>query len=139
MFEVLYVIGLRVFELVGLIMSDISLRQGVVRVIGKGNKERLVSLGEEAVYWLEIYLEYGRSWLLNGVLIDVLFFSQRAQQMTRQIFWYRIKYYVVLAGIDSEKLLSYVLRYVFVIYLLNYGADLRVVQMLLGYSDFFIT
>lgn len=102
MLEVLYATGLRVSELVGLTMSDISLRQGVVRVIGKGNKERLVPLGEEAVYWLETYLEHGRPWLLNGVSIDVLFPSQRAQQMTRQTFWHRIKHYAVLAGIDSE-------------------------------------
>ena len=87
MLEVLYATGLRVSELVGLTMSDISLRQGVVRVIGKGNKERLVPLGEEAVYWVETYLEHGRPWLLNGVSIDVLFPSQRAQQMTRQTFW----------------------------------------------------
>ncbi|RDT60125.1 site-specific tyrosine recombinase XerD, partial [Klebsiella pneumoniae] len=73
MLELLYATGLRVSELVGLTMSDISLRQGVVRVIGKGNKERLVPLGEEAVYWLETYLEHGRPWLLNGVSIDVLF------------------------------------------------------------------
>lgn len=79
MLEVLYATGLRVSELVGLTMSDISLRQGVVRVIGKGNKERLVPLGEEAVYWLENYLEHGRPWLLNGVAIDVLFPSQRAR------------------------------------------------------------
>ena len=84
MLEILYATGLRVSELVGLTMSDVSLRQGVVRVIGKGNKERLVPLGEEAVYWLETYLEHGRPWLLNGVSIDVLFPSQRAQQMTRQ-------------------------------------------------------
>lgn len=102
MLEVLYATGLRVSELVGLTMSDVSLRQGVVRVIGKGNKERLVPLGEEAVYWLETYLEHGRPWLLNGVSIDVLFPSQRAQQMTRQTFWHRIKHYAVLAGIDSE-------------------------------------
>ena len=102
MLELLYATGLRVSELVGLTMSDISLRQGVVRVIGKGNKERLVPLGEEAVYWLETYLEHGRPWLLNGVSIDVLFPSQRAQQMTRQTFWHRIKHYATLAGIDSE-------------------------------------
>lgn len=127
--------GLRVSELVGLTMSDISLRQGVVRVIGKGNKERLVPLGEEAVYWLETYLEHGRPWLLNGVSIDVLFPSQRAQQMTRQTFWHRIKHYAVLAGIDSEKLSPHVLRHAFATHLLNHGADLRVVQMLLGHSD----
>lgn len=102
MLEVLYATGLRVSELVGLTMSDISLRCGVLRVIGKGNKERLVPLGEEAVLWVENYLEYGRPWLLNGVASDVLFPSQRAQQMTRQTFWHRIKHYAVLAGIDSE-------------------------------------
>ncbi len=123
MLEVLYATGLRVSELVGLTMSDISLRQGVVRVIGKGNKERLVPLGEEAVYWLETYLEHGRPWLLNGVSIDVLFPSQRAQQMTRQTFWHRIKHYAVLAGIDSEKLSPHVLRHAFATHLLNHGAD----------------
>lgn len=135
MLEVLYATGLRVSELVGLTMSDISLRQGVVRVIGKGNKERLVPLGEEAVYWLENYLQHGRPWLLNGVSIDVLFPSQRAQQMTRQTFWHRIKHYATLAGIDSEKLSPHVLRHAFATHLLNHGADLRVVQMLLGHSD----
>jgi len=128
MLEVLYATGLRVSELVGLTMSDISLRQGVVRVIGKGNKERLVPLGEEAVHWVE-------TWLLNGVSIDVLFPSQRAQQMTRQTFWHRIKHYAQLAGIDSEKLSPHVLRHAFATHLLNHGADLRVVQMLLGHSD----
>lgn len=135
MLEVLYATGLRVSELVGLTMSDISLRQGVVRVIGKGNKERLVPLGEEAVYWVENYLEHGRPWLLNGVSVDVLFPSQRAQQMTRQTFWHRIKHYAQLAGIDSEKLSPHVLRHAFATHLLNHGADLRVVQMLLGHSD----
>ena len=135
MLEVLYSCGLRVSELVGLTMSDISLRQGVLRVVGKGNKERLVPLGEEAVLWVENYLEYGRPWLLNGVASDVLFPSQRAQQMTRQTFWHRIKHYAVLAGIDSEKLSPHVLRHAFATHLLNHGADLRVVQMLLGHSD----
>lgn len=135
MLELLYATGLRVSELVGLTMSDISLRQGVVRVIGKGNKERLVPLGEEAVYWVETWLEHGRPWLLNGVSIDVLFPSNRAQQMTRQTFWHRIKHYATLAGIDSEKLSPHVLRHAFATHLLNHGADLRVVQMLLGHSD----
>jgi len=135
MLELLYATGLRVSELVGLAMSDISLRQGVVRVIGKGNKERLVPLGEEAVYWLENYLEHGRPWLLNGQSLDVVFPSQRAQQMTRQTFWHRIKHYAVIAGIDSEKLSPHVLRHAFATHLLNHGADLRVVQMLLGHSD----
>ncbi|OAT75146.1 site-specific tyrosine recombinase XerD [Mangrovibacter phragmitis] len=135
MLEVLYATGLRVSELVGLSMSDVSLRQGVVRVIGKGDKERLVPLGEEAVYWLEQYLAYSRPWLLNGVASDVLFPSQRARQMTRQTFWHRIKHYATLAGIDSEKLSPHVLRHAFATHLLNHGADLRVVQMLLGHSS----
>ncbi|QHM72297.1 site-specific tyrosine recombinase XerD [Mixta intestinalis] len=135
MLELLYATGLRVSELVGLTVSDVSLRQGVVRVIGKGNKERLVPLGEEAIHWLEQYMEHGRPWLLNGRVIDVLFPSSRAQQMTRQTFWHRIKHYAVLAGIDSEKLSPHVLRHAFATHLLNHGADLRVVQMLLGHSD----
>lgn len=135
MLELLYATGLRVSELVGLSVSDISLRQGVVRVTGKGDKERLVPLGEEAVYWLEQYLEYGRPWLTNGQSMDVMFPSNRAQQMTRQTFWHRIKHYALLAGIDSEKLSPHVLRHAFATHLLNHGADLRVVQMLLGHSD----
>ncbi|MBG6240842.1 MAG: site-specific tyrosine recombinase XerD [Candidatus Symbiopectobacterium sp. Dall1.0] len=135
MLEVLYATGLRVSELVGLTIADVSLRQGVVRVMGKGNKERLVPLGEEAIYWLERYLEHGRPWLLNGQTLDVLFPSSRAQQMTRQTFWHRIKHYAVLASIDSEKLSPHVLRHAFATHLLNHGADLRVVQMLLGHSD----
>jgi len=135
MIEVLYATGLRVSELVGLTISDISLRQGVVRVIGKGNKERLVPLGEEAVYWVDYFLKYGRPVLLNGQSLDVLFPSNRAQKMTRQTFWHRIKHYALLAGIDSEKLSPHVLRHAFATHLLNHGADLRVVQMLLGHSD----
>lgn len=135
MLELLYATGLRVTELVSLTLNNISLRQGVVRVIGKGDKERLVPLGEEAVHWLEHYLEYGRPWLLNGQTLDVLFPSSRARQMTRQTFWHRIKHYATLAGIDSEKLSPHVLRHAFATHLLNHGADLRVVQMLLGHSD----
>ncbi|WP_075182625.1 site-specific tyrosine recombinase XerD [Pantoea sp. 1.19] len=135
MLELLYATGLRVSELVGLTLSDVSLRQGVVRVTGKGNKERLVPLGEEAVHWIEQFIEYGRPWLLNGRTMDVLFPSNRGQQMTRQTFWHRIKHYAVLAGIDSEKLSPHVLRHAFATHLLNHGADLRVVQMLLGHSD----
>ncbi|MCD1125184.1 site-specific tyrosine recombinase XerD [Jinshanibacter sp. LJY008] len=135
MLEVLYATGLRVSELVGLTISDVSLRQGVVRAIGKGDKERLVPLGEEAVYWLEQYLQYSRPWLINGGTLDILFPSKRGQKMTRQTFWYRIKHYAVLAGIDSEALSPHVLRHAFATHLLNHGADLRVVQMLLGHSD----
>ena len=134
MLELLYATGLRVSELVGLTLSDVSLRQGVVRVIGKGNKERLVPLGEEAVYWLEHYLEHGRPWLLNGQTLDVLFPSSRAQQMTRQTFWHRIKHQAMVAGIEKS-LSPHTLRHAFATHLLNHGADLRVVQMLLGHSD----
>lgn len=135
MLEMLYATGLRVTELVSLTLTDVSLRQGVVRVIGKGNKERLVPLGEEAVYWIEQYLAHGRSWLLNGQTIDILFPSNRAQRMTRQTFWHRIKHYATLSGINSERLSPHVLRHAFATHLLNHGADLRVVQMLLGHSD----
>lgn len=135
MLELLYATGLRVSELVGLNISDISLRQGVVRVIGKGNKERLIPLGEEAVHWIEQFIAYGRPWLINGQSSDVLFPSKRAQHMTRQTFWHRIKHYAPLAAIDGEKLSPHVLRHAFATHLLNHGADLRVVQMLLGHSD----
>ena len=127
--------GMRLSELVGLNINDINFNESKMKLLGKGNKERLVPLGEEAVLWVENYLEYGRPWLLNGVASDVLFPSQRAQQMTRQTFWHRIKHYAVLAGIDSEKLSPHVLRHAFATHLLNHGADLRVVQMLLGHSD----
>lgn len=135
MLEVLYACGLRVSELVGLSLPDISLRQGVLRVIGKGDKERLVPLGEEAIYWLEQYLQYGRPTLMQGKTDDIVFPSLRGQKMTRQTFWHRIKHYAVIAGIDSEKLSPHVLRHAFATHLLNHGADLRVVQMLLGHSD----
>ncbi len=135
MLEVLYACGLRVTELVSLSLPDVSLRQGVIRVIGKGNKERLVPMGEEAVYWLEVYLAQARPSLLNGQAADVLFPSKLGRQMTRQTFWHRIKHYAVVAGIATEKLSPHVLRHAFATHLLNHGADLRVVQMLLGHSD----
>lgn len=135
MLELLYATGLRVTELVSLTMENISLRQGVVRVIGKGGKERLVPMGENAIEWIETFLAQGRSHLLGEHTSDVVFPSKRAQQMTRQTFWHRIKYYAVIAEIDAEKLSPHVLRHAFATHLLNYGADLRVVQMLLGHSD----
>ena len=135
MLEVLYATGLRVTELVGLTMEEINLQQGVIRVTGKGNKTRLVPLGEESVYWLERYIEEMRPTLLSGQSSDVLFPSRRGTQMVRQTFWHRIKYYAQLAGIDKEALSPHVLRHAFATHLLNYGADLRVVQMLLGHSD----
>ncbi len=135
MLELLYATGLRVTELVSLTMENISLRQGVVRVTGKGGKERLVPMGENAVEWIETFLQNGRSELLRENTSDVVFPSKRARQMTRQTFWHRIKHYAVLAGIDTELLSPHVLRHAFATHLLNYGADLRVVQMLLGHSD----
>ncbi len=135
MLELLYASGLRVTELVSLTMENISLRQGVVRVFGKGGKERLVPIGETAIEWVEKFIKQGRPTLLGEQTSDVVFPSRRSQMMTRQTFWHRIKHYAVIAGIDVEKLSPHVLRHAFATHLLNHGADLRVVQMLLGHSD----
>ncbi|MFZ7164873.1 site-specific tyrosine recombinase XerD [Avibacterium avium] len=135
MLELLYATGLRVTELVSLTLDNISVQQGVVRVIGKGNKERIVPMGEEAAYWIKQFMLYGRAALLDGQPSDVLFPSRRGTQMTRQTFWHRIKHYAILADIDSEALSPHVLRHAFATHLVNHGADLRVVQMLLGHSD----
>ena len=134
MLEVLYATGLRVSELVGLQLVQVNLRQGVLRVIGKGNKERLVPLGEEASDWVEKFIRQGRAELLQGPPADVLFPSRRGRMMTRQTFWYAIKRHAVRAGI-SKTLSPHVVRHAFATHLLNHGADLRVVQMLLGHSD----
>ncbi|MDN7139516.1 site-specific tyrosine recombinase XerD [Pseudomonas sp. JQ170] len=134
MLEVLYACGLRVTELVSLTLDQVNLRQGVLRVMGKGSKERLVPMGEEAVVWLERYLRDGRNDMLGGRPSDVLFPSQRGEQMTRQTFWHRIKHQAQVAGIDKS-LSPHTLRHAFATHLLNHGADLRVVQMLLGHSD----
>ena len=135
MLELLYATGLRVTELISLSMDNINITQGVVRVIGKGNKELIVPMGEEAAHWVRQFIHYGRPILLNGQSSDVIFPSKRAVQMTRQTFWHRIKYYAVLADIDSDSLSPHVLRHAFATHLVNHGADLRVVQMLLGHSD----
>ncbi|MGF1895796.1 site-specific tyrosine recombinase XerD [Vibrio alginolyticus] len=135
MLELLYATGLRVTELVSLTMENVSLRQGVVRVTGKGGKERLVPMGENAVDWIETFIQQGRPALLGDTSSDIVFPSKRARQMTRQTFWHRIKYYALIAGIDTDQLSPHVLRHAFATHLLNYGADLRVVQMLLGHSD----
>lgn len=135
MLELLYATGLRVSELVELHLNDISLNQGVVRIIGKGNKERLVPIGEEAIYWLEYYLKYSRDNLLKRGANDILFPSRLGIKMTRQTFWHRIKYYAILTNIDVDALSPHVLRHAFATHLLNHGADLRVVQMLLGHSS----
>jgi len=134
MLELLYATGLRVSELVGLTVQQINLRQGVVRVTGKGNKERLVPMGEEANQWLDRYLSSARSEILNHALSDALFPSNRGRAMTRQTFWYMVKRYTVVAGI-KKTLSPHVLRHAFATHLINHGADLRVVQMLLGHSD----
>lgn len=134
MLEVLYACGLRVSELVGLTLEQVNLRQGVLRVFGKGSKERLVPLGEEAIAWIERYMREARPLLLGGKPSDVLFPSLRGEQMTRQTFWHRIKHQAQVAGI-SKALSPHTLRHAFATHLLNHGADLRVVQMLLGHSD----
>ena len=134
LFEVLYATGLRVSELVGLQLTEINLQQGVLRVTGKGNKERLVPLGEEAINWLEKYLSNTRADLLKGQITNALFVTTRGSEMTRQAFWYLIKRYAVQAEISST-ISPHTLRHAFATHLLNHGADLRVVQMLLGHSD----
>ncbi|MFE8072633.1 site-specific tyrosine recombinase XerD [Marinobacteraceae bacterium S3BR75-40.1] len=134
MLEVLYGCGLRVSELVGLTLSQVNLRQGVVRVMGKGSKERLVPLGEEALAWIERYVGRARPVLLKGVPSDALFPGRGGDPMTRQAFWYRIKRHARQAGI-SKPLSPHTLRHAFATHLLNHGADLRVVQLLLGHSD----
>ncbi len=133
MLEVLYACGLRVSELVGLSLGDVNLRQGVVRIMGKGGKERLVPMGDEAVRWLERYLLEARPQLLKQAS-DVVFPSLRGQQMTRQTFWHRIKHWAQVAGIITN-LSPHTLRHAFATHLINHGADLRVVQLLLGHSD----
>lgn len=135
MLELLYATGLRVTELVSLTADNISLNQGVIRVIGKGDKERLVPMGEEATYWLKEYIVNARPLLLKGKSADILFPSRRGQKMTRQTFWHRIKHYALIAHIDQNSLSPHVLRHAFATHLVNHGADLRVVQMLLGHSD----
>jgi len=134
MLEVLYATGLRVSELVGLRFEQVSLTQGLVRVTGKGDKERLVPLGEEAVHWLDRFLKQGRGDLLNGRPCAAIFPTRRGSGMTRQAFWYRIKKHALTAGI-RRPLSPHTLRHAFATHLLDHGADLRVVQLLLGHSD----
>jgi integrase/recombinase XerD len=134
MLEVLYASGLRVTELVTLTGSQVSLTQGVVRIVGKGGKERLVPLGEEATDWLRDYLVGPRAEILAGRVSDYLFPTSRSDCMTRQAFWLLIKRYALAAGV-FKPLSPHTLRHAFATHLLNHGADLRVVQMLLGHSD----
>ena len=135
MLETLYATGLRVSELVGLKLSQVSLEMGVVRVLGKGSKERLVPLGEEAIAWLKRYLAEARPALAGAGRGDGLFLTARRAVMTRQAFWLLIKRCAVKAGIPAASLSPHVLRHAFATHLLNHGADLRVVQLLLGHAD----
>jgi integrase/recombinase XerD len=134
MLELMYATGLRVSELVGLELSNINLNQGVVRVIGKGQKERLVPIGDEAHESLNAYLSGSRPELLKGVQTDYMFVTTRKSGMTRQAFWYMVRRYAELCDV-SRKLSPHMLRHSFATHLLNHGADLRVVQLLLGHSD----
>ncbi|MGL1835003.1 site-specific tyrosine recombinase XerD [Rhodocyclaceae bacterium SMB388] len=135
MLEVLYASGLRVSELVGLKMFSVSLQEGVLRVLGKGDKERLVPLGESAVEWLARYQRDARSVILDGKPSDHVFVTRFGRGMSRQMFWRIIKQYAVTAGIRSASLSPHTLRHAFATHLINHGADLRVVQMLLGHAD----
>jgi integrase/recombinase XerD len=134
MLEVLYATGLRVSELVSLKLGQVNMNQGVTRVLGKGNRERLIPLGEEAVRWLRAFISGARNDILLDRSTDYLFPTRRGDRMTRQAFWHIIKRYARKAGVDRE-LSPHTLRHAFATHLLNHGADLRVVQMLLGHSD----
>lgn len=134
MIELMYGGGLRVSELINLRLDSVNLRQGVARIIGKGNKERLVPLGGESLNWLEHYLQDGRPELMQGRISDTLFVTARGIGMTRQAFWIRLKKYGVEAGVTSP-FSPHTLRHAFATHLLNHGADLRSVQVLLGHSD----
>ncbi|MFZ6649748.1 site-specific tyrosine recombinase XerD [Undibacterium sp. TJN25] len=134
MLEVLYACGLRVSELVGLRSVEVGLNEGVIRVTGKGSKTRLVPFGEVARMWMECYLKEGRPAILNGQVDDALFVTARGGAMTRQMFWILIKKYALQAEI-TVPLSPHTLRHAFATHLLNHGADLRVVQLLLGHAD----
>jgi integrase/recombinase XerD len=134
MLELLYATGLRVSELVQIRLADINLAQGVVRIVGKGDKERLVPVGEVALEWLTRYFEDARGDILKGQLTDAVFPTARGAAMTRQSFWQIIKKHGAHAGISCA-LSPHTLRHAFATHLLNHGADLRVVQMLLGHAD----
>ena len=143
MLELLYATGLRVSELITLQTSQISLQQGIIRVIGKGNKERMVPVGEIALEWLMKYYQQSRPELLHKMTskhkgasqCSEVFVTKRGKAMTRQAFWYMVKRYALIAGINTQQLSPHTLRHAFATHLLNHGADLRVVQMLLGHSD----
>jgi len=134
MLELLYATGLRVSELVGLRLVELSLNEGLVRVVGKGSKERIVPLGEEARVWIERYFARARPALLESRSSDAVFVTHLGNAMSRQMFWRLIKRYALIAGINAP-LSPHGLRHAFATHLLNHGADLRVVQLLLGHAD----
>lgn len=134
MLETLYASGLRVSELVNLVLHQLNLDQGLVKIMGKGSKERLVPMGEEAVRWLDRYLKEARPTLVKGQATDALFPSNRGRAMSRQTFWHSLKRYAASANINKS-ISPHTLRHAFATHLVNHGADLRVVQMLLGHSD----
>ena len=134
MLELLYACGLRVTELVSILLTELSMNDGVIRITGKGNKTRLVPLGEEAMSWINKYLTHARDQILKEKKSKFLFVTNRGEAMTRQTFWHIIKKYAFAAGI-KKSISPHVLRHAFATHLLNHGADLRVVQMLLGHSD----
>jgi integrase/recombinase XerD len=135
MLELMYASGLRVSELVGITSAQVNLRQGVLRVIGKGGKERLVPLGDEAAHWLTRYVDEARPALLKGGRSDALFVSNRRAAMTRQMFWTLVKKHALAAGIPAQRISPHVLRHSFATHLLNHGADLRALQLMLGHSS----
>jgi integrase/recombinase XerD len=134
MFETLYASGLRVSELVTLTLAQVSQDMGVVRIIGKGNKERLVPLGEEALAWIRRYLRESRPQILGQRVVDAMFVTSRGEAMTRQSFWHLLKRHAAHAGLTTP-ISPHTLRHAFATHLLNHGADLRVVQLLLGHAD----
>jgi integrase/recombinase XerD len=135
MFELLYATGLRVSELVGVRLFEVSLNDNVVRVMGKGSRERLVPLGQIAAEWLQRYITKARAELLGLHVSDAVFVTTRGSGMTRQMFWSLVKKYALKAGIPTQRISPHVLRHAFATHLLNHGADLRVVQLLLGHAD----
>jgi len=134
MLELLYACGLRVSELVNILLTELSITEGVIRITGKGSKTRLVPMGEEAADWIKKYIDESRNVFLNKKTSRYLFITIRGSAMTRQAFWYLIKRYSIIAQI-KKPISPHILRHAFATHLINHGADLRVVQMLLGHSD----